>query len=254
MLWEQGDTAGALASHDKAVALAEALTAENPTNTDYRRGLMIAHQTSGDYLKDINRADALEHFRRSAVLAEELRSGDPANARTHKDLAYTHKRIADFLVEEENHSEALRHFRDALEGYTKVVTGAPTDLISRFLVATCHGGVARMQARLGEVDPALEECGKAIALLQEITGDPPGHIGRAQAHEYLGFAYFALAASPKTSASQARERMSTAREMFRRVESILMEKRQQAGSLGVNEAWAKEIAAEIAKCDAALAR
>ena len=95
---------------------------------------------------------------------------DPGNALTRKDLAYAHKRIADFLVELEDNSQALPHFSKALEDYEKVVSDAPADLISQFLVATCHAGVARMQARLGEVDPALEECRKAITLLQEITG------------------------------------------------------------------------------------
>jgi hypothetical protein len=131
---------------------------------------------------------------------------------------------------------------------------APTDLVSQFMVATCHGGVARMQARLGEVDPALEECRKAIALLQEITGDEPGHLGRAQAHEYLGYAYAALAASPKASASESRQHISAARDRFRQTLNIIDDLRSRQGDLGVNEEWAKEVASEIAKCDAALGK
>ncbi|HEV3409919.1 MAG TPA: hypothetical protein VG095_06480, partial [Chthoniobacterales bacterium] len=93
----------------------------------------------------------------------------------------------------------------------------------------------------------------AMALLQEITGDKPGHLGRGQAHEYLGYAHVALATSPKASPNEKRERMSAARDMFRQTQSILDELRRQTGDLGANENWAKEIAGEIAKCDAALA-
>ena len=81
-------------------------------------------------------------------------------------------------MELEDNAEALTHFSKALEDYEKVVSDAPADLISQFLVATCHGGVARMQALLGEVDPALEECRKAITLLRTITGGKTKHLGR----------------------------------------------------------------------------
>lgn len=46
--------------------------------------------------------------------------------------------------------------------------------------------------------------------------------------------------------------MSTAREMFRETQHILDELRRQLGGLGANEQSAQEIAAEIAKCNAAL--
>ena len=47
--------------------------------------------------------------------------------------------------------------------------------------------------------------------------------------------------------------MSAARDMFQQTLNILDDLRRQ-GSLGANEQWAKEIAGEIAKCDAALGR
>ena len=106
---------------------------------------------------------------------------------------------------------------------------------------------------LGEVDPALEECRKAIVLLRTITGGKTKHLGRAQAYEYLGYAYVALAASPKASAGEKRQRMGAARDMFQQTQNILDDLRSQ-GSLGANEQWAREIAGEIAKCDAALTK
>ena len=89
--------------------------------------------------------------------------------------------------------------------------------------------------------------------LQETVGDKPGHTGRAQAYEYLGYAYVALAASPKASASETRQRTGAARDMFQQSLNILDDLRRQ-GPLGGNEQWAKEIAGEIAKCDTALRR
>jgi serine/threonine protein kinase/tetratricopeptide (TPR) repeat protein len=253
-LWSQNDVAGAIEASSKARALGEALIADDPINADYRRNLVLNYQRGGDYRERSDKRGALEYFRRAVALDEELLAADPANALTRKHLAYAHKKIAAVLVDLEDNSQALLHFSKALESYEKVVTAAPADLISQFLVATCRAGVARMQARLGEVDPALEECRKAIVLLQEITGDKTGHLGRAQAYEYLGYAYGTLAASPKASASETRQRMSAARDMFRQTVNILDDLRSRQGDLGANEQWAKEIAGEIAKCDTALGK
>ncbi len=253
-LHSQNDDAGAIKATSKALALAEALIAEDPLNVDYRRLLVLSCQHAGGYRDRTDKPGALEYFRRAVALGEELLAADPANALTRKDLAYAHRKIADLLATLEDNSQALSHFGKALESYEKVVADAPADLVSRFLVATCRAGVARMQARLGEVNPALEECGKAIALLQEITGDKPGHLGRAQGCEYLGYAFVALAASPKASASESRQHMSAARDMFQQTLRIIDELRRTEGDLGVNEQWAKEVAGEIAKCDTALGR
>jgi serine/threonine protein kinase/tetratricopeptide (TPR) repeat protein len=251
-LFMQNDIAGAIEANSKALALAEGLVVDDPLNADYRRLLVGGTRSAGEYREQTDKRGALEYFRRSAALVEELLAADPANALTRKDLAYAHKKTAELLVALADNPQALLHFRKALENYEKLAADAPTDLVSQFMVVTCHAGVARMQAQLGEFTPALEGCGKAIALLQGITGDEKGHLGRAQAHEYLGYAYAALAASPKASASESRQHMSAARDMFRQTLQIIDDSRRSTGDLGVNEKWAREIAGEIAKCDAAL--
>jgi non-specific serine/threonine protein kinase/serine/threonine-protein kinase len=257
VLWLQNDVAGAVEANNKVLALGEALIADDPINADYRRGLVLNYQHGGDYRKRSDKRGALEYFRRAVALDEDLLAADPANALTRKDLGYTHKRIADFLANLEDNSQALLHFRKALENFEKLVADAPTDLTSRFRVATCRAGVGGMQARLGQVDPALEECRKAIALLREIAEDATNTVQRArraEAYEYLGYAYNALAASPKASASETRQRMSAARDMFRQSLNVLEDLRSR-GTLGANdEEWAKEIVGEIAKCDTALRR
>lgn len=114
-----------------------------------------------------------------------------------------------------------------------------------------------MEARLGEIDAALTECRKAIALLQEITEDASDgreRSRRAQAYEYLGYAYVALAASQKASAREARQRMSGTRDMFQQAANVLEDLRSRGTLDQHNEGYAKEIAGEIAKGEAALAK
>ncbi len=254
VLWLHDEVANAIEANSKALALGEALIADDPINVDYRRRLVMTYYNGGDIRKQSDKRGALELFRKAVALDEELLAADPGNAITHTDLGYAHKRIADCLVELEDWRQALLHFSKALESHEKVVMASPEDLYSRFMVAICHGGMARTRARLGEVDLALGDCRKAIALLQDITGDKPGELYRAQGYEYLGYAYAALAASPKASASESRQRMSAARDLFRQALNVFGAARSSAGGPGMNEDYAKAIAGEIAKCDAALAK
>jgi eukaryotic-like serine/threonine-protein kinase len=257
VLWLQDDGAGAIEANSKALALGEALIAEDPINTDYRRALVLNYQHGGDYRKKNDKRGALEYFRKAAALDEELLAADPANALTRIDLGYTHKRIADFLANLQDNSEALLHFSKALEISEKLVADAPTDLSSRLRMASCRAGVAGMRARLGEVAPALEECRKTIALLREITEDATNahqRFKRAEAYEYLGYAYLALSALPTASASETRERMNAAEDMFRQSLNVLEDLRTRGNMDANSEAWATNIAGEIAKCDTALGR
>ncbi len=247
----QGDIDGALEIQEKVLALREALLAEDPGNADYRRYLVTTYQRCGVLREEKDPRAALEYFRKEEALDEKLLAEDPADASIGKDLAFTHKKMAEISIGLNEPAEALEQFRKAVVRYEKVVKDAPNDLISGFLVATCRAGVARMQAHLGAVDLALEECRHATAVLEQITGDNPGHLGRAQANEYLGYAYVALAAASPSSTSETKTRASLARAKFQKALDIIDEFRQQ-GPLGSNEQWAQEIEGEIAKCDAVL--
>jgi tetratricopeptide (TPR) repeat protein len=155
----------------------------------------------------------------------------------------------------ENNSEALSHFRKAREIYEKVASDAPEDLTSRFRVITYGAGVAGMQARLGQIEPALQECRLAVVLLREIREDATNtmqRFHRAEAYEYLAYAFNALAASSKASTGESRQYRNTAREMFQEALNVLEDVRSRGALDPASAEWATTIAAEIAKCDAAL--
>ena len=255
--FSQANVADAIAVNSKALALGEALVAEDPVNAAYRRLLIGNYTQAGDYRRASDKNAALDYFRRAVVLQEELVAADPAKAVNRKDLAYQYKRVADFLANMENNSEALSYFRRARDIFEKIASDAPEDLTSRFRVATYGAGVAGMQARLGEIDPALQECRKAVALLGEISESATNtsqRFHRAEAHEYLGYAYVALAASPKASSGEARQYRNAAREMFQETLNVLEDLRSRGALHPDSAKWATTIAGEIAKCDAALGK
>jgi tetratricopeptide (TPR) repeat protein len=256
VLLMQGDRAGAIDANSKARPILEELLSENPLNADYRRDLVLSYKHGGEYRQESNNPrDAVEYFGKAAALDEELLASDPANALTRRDLGSTHFLMARLLKDLGDTSQALLHFTKAAQKYERVATDAPTDINSRFLLVSCRAGIAHMRARLGEIDSALEECRQAASLLQGITGARTRHTGRAQACEFLGHAYSALASSPKASRADGRLQMIAARQMFQQAKDILDDlRRGTGGTLGINEEWAKAIAGEIAECDAALAK
>jgi tetratricopeptide (TPR) repeat protein len=256
-LFLQNKLVDAIEENGRALALGEALIAENPINADYRRHLVLNYKSGGDYRKFSDKTGALEYFRRAVALEEALVAGDPANALTRKDLGYLHKRIADFLANDRDSAQALSQFSKARDIFERLVSDAPADLISQFLVATCHAGIAGMKAQLGEVDPALQECRQAVALLDKIneeTTNAHHRLNRAEAYEYLGYAYGELAAVPKIAGTEATQWRSASRDMFQKCLDVLEDLRRRGALAAGNSEWAKMIAGEIAKCDAALGK
>jgi tetratricopeptide (TPR) repeat protein len=253
----EGNVAGAIETNGKAAALGETLLAENPLNAGIRRALTQIYMDGGRYRRQIDRPGALEFYRKAVLLHEESLAADPANAATRHDLGFTHKLIGDQLANLNENSQALVHLSKAREIFEKVTADAPGDVSARFRVVTCGAGLASMQASLGQIDLALEECRKSAGLLREISEDPTNaqHRSlRAEAYEYLGHAYVTLAELPQTSATEKRRHWSAARDLFQESLNVLDDLRSRGALDPAAEPWAKGIAGQIAKCDTALGK
>ena len=77
---------------------------------------------------------------------------------------------------------------------------------------------------------------------------------RADAYQVLGNAYAALAASPKTSASESKTEMSAARDMFQQALNVLDDLHRRGILAPSEQGSLKELADQIVKCNAALAK
>jgi hypothetical protein len=114
-----------------------------------------------------------------------------------------------------------------------------------------------MQARSGKTDLALQQCSVLTARLSEIPDDPANieiRSFRAEAYEYLGYAYRDIAAALNGSVSQGKQYTTVARDMFRQSTNISDDARNRGGLTLPESRQAESITAEIAKCDQALAR
>lgn len=258
-LWKQhGDEAAAKAVIDKALGLIQALIAEDPTNTNYQIGLFYLNNDAGTLRAETDPAAALGYFRRAAEVAENLFKADPANSDAEVRVADIYMNMAHALSRQGDVSQALSYYNKSAEHCEKLSRPSTDPNWGASLNAViARAGAAAMQARTGASDLALGECSKLTARLREIPDDPSNvqfRLWRAEAYEYLGYAYRGIAAASKASVSESKQYTTVARHMFR--ESInLFDDVRSHGGLNVPDAReAKSVADEIAKCDAALAK
>ncbi len=82
-----GQSAAALATYRAAFAIAEALAARDPANTEWQRDLSVSHDRIGDVLRaQGDGPGALAAYRKGLAIAEALAARDPANSEWQRDL------------------------------------------------------------------------------------------------------------------------------------------------------------------------
>jgi eukaryotic-like serine/threonine-protein kinase len=258
-LWIQHDDVNAAkAANDKTLALTQALIAEDPGNADYQQALAHVYHEGGEMRADNDPPAALECYRKGAEVEEKALTADPANSAAERVLANEYNEMAHLLSRKGDNSEALLYYNKSAEHFEKLSTAAAHPYLgSSFKAVTARAGAASMRARLGNTDFGLGECRRLTAQLHEIPDDPTNvhfRLLRAEAYEYLGYAYRDIAAASKASASQSKQYMTVARDMFRESVNISDDVRSRGGLDPDDAVEAKSVAAELAKCDAALAK
>jgi non-specific serine/threonine protein kinase/serine/threonine-protein kinase len=256
VLSTQHDVAGAKAANEKALELTHALIAEDPDNTNYQQALIAVYAVAAELRHESDPPAELEYLRKAAEVEEKIVKADPANFVAERGLAESYIGIAQVLARQGDNSQALLYYSKSAEHLDKPSSDAAQPYLGSSLKAvTAHAGVAGMRARMGDLDFALGEASRLTTQLREIPDDPENvHFRsfRAEACEYLGYAYRDIAAASTAPASQTREYISLARDMFRESMTIFDDLRSRGGLEPTDEVEAKSVAGEIAKCDAAL--
>ncbi|MEX2149633.1 MAG: hypothetical protein WD793_05435 [Steroidobacteraceae bacterium] len=247
-----GDFQGGLASNRKALAICEALVAENPSSADYRRLLANTWQNDGDYRAILHDVDgALQSFRRKLAFDEQALAEDPDNAVARMDVAYTRARMGDLLAKSGNYDEALSNYRKALAQQQKLGMESSVNLSARFSALMTRGGIAEMQARLGQHAAAIADSARAIELLEGIAADPASGARsslRGQVYMRVAAAYAVLGDSAMVGAEERRQHRRTACEMYARSLGIWQDMQKRGILTAEDTAKPQEVARAIARC------
>jgi len=95
-LLADGQTVEAVENARRVVKTLEDLSADNPQNSNLRRGLGVSYGSLGSCLiKTQDIQGAVESFRRSLSIAEGLAAAEPKNAEHRKDVENAKKSLAE---------------------------------------------------------------------------------------------------------------------------------------------------------------
>ena len=124
-----GDTAGALASYRKAVALYESLTGEAARDEAVRRQLALAYMRLSDVLTASgDTAGSLSFARKSLAIEREISSDATDAPAARRALVASYTRVGDMLAATGDVTGALEHRRTALAIMESVIAAAPDDV------------------------------------------------------------------------------------------------------------------------------
>jgi tetratricopeptide (TPR) repeat protein len=139
-----GDTAGAISSYRKALAMREALAAANPQDRDVRRELLRNHGKLSEILAgEGNMQAALESSRRATKLAQELMALPGATMEDRRNFATTLLSFGWQLARTPRVGDGVLFIRQSIAAYEALHAEFPTEIAIERNLALAYG-------RLGE--------------------------------------------------------------------------------------------------------
>ncbi|HKP12597.1 MAG TPA: serine/threonine-protein kinase [Blastocatellia bacterium] len=172
-----GDTSGALASYQKALAIREGLVKKHPASVEDRRDLATSYIRIGDVnwrTGDVR--PALEAYRQGVSIGEALLEGDqldlPASRelwRGYRNLAYTQATAGDF-------AGGLETLRKAQALGERLLAAHPDDAGVRNDMSMTLTFAGRAQGEMGDLAGALETFQKALAINERLAAAEPNRV------------------------------------------------------------------------------
>jgi len=171
-----GDSAGALASYRKALALQEALVSRDPTDPELRRELGRLLVGAGDVQQQVlDRDGARESYRKALAIQEVLSEGAPPDASARRDLASSLQGLAEVSIRIVDPVRAEENCRKAVAIRESVVAAAPNDDEARRELASSYRTLGDIVKTAGATAQAFELHHLALGILEGILERHPAN-------------------------------------------------------------------------------
>ena len=166
-----GDTAGAMVSYRKSLAILEAATAADPGNVEAQRELIRAHGKLGDMLSlSGDQAGSIEQSKQLVAIAENLSAADPANQAERRNLALAYLDYGFKRADKDHWEGALADCEKAVTLLESIV--AAGDKRSRRVLALAYSRTAEILSQFPHRhSESLTMHEKASELVQSILKD-----------------------------------------------------------------------------------
>jgi len=185
-----GDSAGALQSYRKTLAIRQSLAAADANDAQLQHDLAgvyfrIAHvlESDGDF------QGALDALRKALPITSKMFASNKTSAIADQ-LAGNYYFTASLLAQTGDPTGALESYQQGAAIRQAGLDADPKDMALRTHLAADDAGIAELLAQRGEASQAVQTQTKAIAILQELSRPDPSN---ATLREYLGEAISRLA-------------------------------------------------------------
>ena len=170
-----GNLAAARASFGRALSVAQALIAADPTDRAARRTLALAHEKLSDtdaWLGDLPRA--VEHARSALEQWRLLAAGDSAGVGARRTVAMSYIKLGDVLGNPNlpslsDSAAATAQYREALALMLAVPPDSLTDWAARRLLALVHERLGSMLSQAGRQAEAIAHFEQAIGIREGLV-------------------------------------------------------------------------------------
>jgi tetratricopeptide (TPR) repeat protein/tRNA A-37 threonylcarbamoyl transferase component Bud32 len=172
-----GDRAGALQSYRKALAVFDAIAAEDPADQKARAGAAIMRIRIGDMQQaQGDLGAALENYRGALERAQSLAALDPRNDRFQRILALSYRKLADLDSQRGELGQALQNARSAAEINRRLAAADPDNAQASANFALSLTTLADLLEKMGNRAGALEQYRQATAILEKLTTAAPSNL------------------------------------------------------------------------------
>jgi non-specific serine/threonine protein kinase/serine/threonine-protein kinase len=250
------DTAEAFASHRRAMAIRESLSASDTTSAVLRRDLAISHSKIAELLAlTDDAAGALESQRKSLEMFETLAREDPTNAKARREVAFAYNKLGDLLWYNDDVAGAIEQYKKAKEIREAIVALDPANAQARRDLAMSEAGLGDTLIRKGELAEGRELIKKALAIFEELAARSPAD-AEARRDLAIGYQTFGqtLAAAADGEKAAGKQLWREARAWYQRSLDVFLDMQRRGVMRAADVQIIEKIKREIARCDAALAK
>jgi non-specific serine/threonine protein kinase/serine/threonine-protein kinase len=170
-----GDTAGALASNRKALAICERLAALAPSDREIRIDLATSLTRMGQTSITLGKpAEAADYYRKAVAIGEEVVAADPTNKTLRFRLGTTYFGLASALGIPTNANlgdikGALEYMRKGLAIAEEMTAADPADTTYRKSLASFYSAMAQLLQASGDQKGAVDYEWKVLAIEEALV-------------------------------------------------------------------------------------
>jgi non-specific serine/threonine protein kinase/serine/threonine-protein kinase len=170
-----GDTAGAISSYRKALAMREALAAANPQDRGVRRELLRNHGKLSEILTGDGNVEAgIDSSRRATKLAQELVTLPGATVEDRRNFATTLLSFGWQLARTPRVGDGVLFIRQSIAAFDNLHTQYPNDLAITRNLALAHSRLGEtLRERTQDAAGALDAHRKSLAIAEAMRNADP---------------------------------------------------------------------------------